>query len=70
MHSPARSFLQVGEIKVLSWCIVIANNFQEFESAGVPRTLTWTQRAECLVDRSVLVTAGHSNNNASRMNAE
>src|SRR5258706_6616695 len=52
------------------WVIIVTNDFQKFEGAGVRRCVPCAERAECLADRSILMASGNGDQHARRMIAE
>jgi hypothetical protein len=71
MHSWAYSLAEPGKIKRFVWRITFANDFQKLEGpCMLPSPFARMQSAECLTDCSLLVAAGHSGNDASRVNAQ
>jgi len=55
---------------VLDWHTIIANHFEKFESACMSGAVAWTQCAEHLVNRSVLVAPSNGNEYARWIVAE
>src|ERR1700732_4414781 len=70
MQSPGRSLVRSGEIEVLDRHIILTNHFQKFESACMPGAVAWTQSAEHLANRSVLVASSNGDQYARWMVAE